>query len=1459
MAAATGSAAAASTATAAVLISSSLLLLASSTSSSAAAVQFGTPRLVGSSDLHRPNGTHFWYPSIAIATGLAGSVAQHVTLSNDGGWGPGGPEGPCNFTFCEQVMITRDGGRSYSVVEKVRFGTSGNFNGYGDLGTHVPSPSAPPGVFRTLVACNDCRPPSTPTPAVGFAHPVFLQTWTDAAGQLQLTGNQSVRITGVPSAFLQPHFGLGSPSQSVVVLHDGTLLAAFFGGAADAPRSCPAGPGPRGAGRCFALAFFGSLDGGLTWAYRSRIDHTAAMPNRTARGWVQGPCEPSMVTLSNGTVLLMFRLQSGLPLWQSYSADGIQWSEPKETAAFSVWPQLLLMQSGALVLSTGRPSIGLWQSTNDGADWVQQADVIEQHNLHVPAEYHYLNNHSTTSYTGLVEVERGVLLLTYDKQGATQEVFAVRIAVSSPGGDTSTASAVQPLKSDDLGYDDRLLLIFDDDDLGVLRRRFVASMLPSAGSSGARLVVQAATEVAGTLSSIGNWPDVNYTTDGTRGRSWWIVGTHLQRTIVLATAAHQVPALAAKAETALRFWLHQDFTNSNWWWQWIGTPRAVAKSLLLLPAAASADLLPLALPILDRSNYQHPGNPNEATNLVWMAGTRALVGSLTDNATEVSEAYRRIQSTVAINAFDEGLQQDGSYHQHGPQLYSGWGYGAIWTAQMLFFGSMAEGTQWTFSRNASLGVSNMIVDGQRWMTAGPNFDFATCGRLMTYFANSSGPAGINHGHYHYYAAFVSWSQSFPDFQSPTLQPPRLTPLAVLFTLNTSWVKQLPNASLIDEFAAQLQQPAGGVSSAIGHRHFWKSDYSVLRRNSTSSSSSFMVSVRMVSDRTLNTECGNEEGKQGETMADGVTSAFVTGREFEDIFPVWNWRLVPGTIEVQRPNPSPLSCTDVMRDRAELQRSGFVGGVSDGHVGCSVMDYHPRGEVQLRRTWFMLDRIVIIANVGHTNGSGSADFPVTTAWDQRLVNGEATFATRTSACNSSNPQPYFTGPQLLRPDAEHRLQDLAYLHHSSVGYVPWPTPQMIVNCAAPAPRWTVVATAANRTGSWANITQGDSLSIRKPVFTAFIDHGTAATKRTDISTTYAVVPGVAAADMPSVMTELNRHLSIMPGWNSSSVCFTAAAAQHSSGSASTKSKLIGPGIDTTMMASFWAVGAASKQEQNGCWDISLTAVLSSASLEQGDTPCPGATAAQPNMHCDLSYSRGLGSVKVSNYSACSAACCANKKCDCWTWTKDEHGAGPACLIKTSSAPLQPAPGLWGGRNPMRAKNKPISAQGVVVLLSDVLGSDRSSVGVRVHVSDPTAKLASATVQLVGHWEGDCVPMSQRNASVLTVVLPTGADVGRTVSKMCTAVRQALTPMKLDDSVSKYDTSVLTDPSFCTFSNNDGDQCRQLDSQYNRSWCTGRARGQVGSSCVRSWLALAAQQVFEEATGSNSSNSSSTSTT
>ena len=58
---------------------------------------------------------------------------------------------------------------------------------------------------------------------------------------------------------------------------------------------------------------------------------------------------------------------------------------------------------------------------------------------------------------------------------------------------------------------------------------------------------------------------------------------------------------------------------------------------------------------------------------MWMSTARVMYGALTNDSSMVAEASEKIVSTVQVDAFGEGLQEDGSWHQHGPQLYSGWG------------------------------------------------------------------------------------------------------------------------------------------------------------------------------------------------------------------------------------------------------------------------------------------------------------------------------------------------------------------------------------------------------------------------------------------------------------------------------------------------------------------------------------------------------------------------------------------------------------------------------------------------------------------------------------------------------------------------------------------------------------------------------------------------------------------
>ena len=100
------------------------------TVTAAPTASFAAPNLVGYSNSSLAGGSNFWFPSISIPTGIKGHVAQHITLSGDGGTCP--PKPPLS-QYCEQIMLTTDGGRSYKVVKKIGHGTSGNFNGKNSL------------------------------------------------------------------------------------------------------------------------------------------------------------------------------------------------------------------------------------------------------------------------------------------------------------------------------------------------------------------------------------------------------------------------------------------------------------------------------------------------------------------------------------------------------------------------------------------------------------------------------------------------------------------------------------------------------------------------------------------------------------------------------------------------------------------------------------------------------------------------------------------------------------------------------------------------------------------------------------------------------------------------------------------------------------------------------------------------------------------------------------------------------------------------------------------------------------------------------------------------------------------------------------------------------------------------------------------------------------------------------
>ena len=76
---------------------------------------------------------------------------------------------------------------------------------------------------------------------------------------------------------------------------------------------------------------------------------------------------------------------------------------------------MLRTRSGVIALSTGRPGVHLWVSTDGRGEKWQNIDILKHHNRWAPSPAHRIEPHQTTAYTELVEVAPNVLLLVYDR------------------------------------------------------------------------------------------------------------------------------------------------------------------------------------------------------------------------------------------------------------------------------------------------------------------------------------------------------------------------------------------------------------------------------------------------------------------------------------------------------------------------------------------------------------------------------------------------------------------------------------------------------------------------------------------------------------------------------------------------------------------------------------------------------------------------------------------------------------------------------------------------------------------------------------------------------------------------------------------------------------------------------------------------------------------------------------
>lgn len=538
-----------------------------------------------------------------------------------------------------------------------------------------------------------------------------------------------------------------------------------------------------------------------------------------------------------------------------------------------------------------------------------------------------------------------------------------------------------------------------------------------------------------TITQEGSWPDINYVDVS---RTGFQHSRHLENMFQLSRAYKkkdspwfQHPEVKSATMSALDFWLEHDFICDNWWWNEMGTPGRMINTLLVLDTDLNENQIREGLRIAGRANLEASGaRPGgDLIQIAEMLGKQALFRR---DETVLEKVVTVMAEEIKITT-GRGLKPDMSFHHRVDNVICTLSYGLGYANSFAYWAVKISGTKYKFPEEATDllidyfldGICKSMVHGKFPDTGAKNRDLSRKGTL-----NAAGPELAEN--------------------LLKISDHRRAELAEIIRIRTGEVRH-------------------NLSS---NRFYWHSEYSAHQRPD------YFASVRLHSSRNHTMEQPhNEEGLKMHHVGDGSNFVSLSGREYLDIFPVWDWQKIPGTTVVQKPvHPH-------WKEIAKKGLTDFVGGVSDGRYGAVAMDFKSAHDpLVARKAWLFFDNEYVCLGAGITAESA---LPVVTTVNQCLLNGEVVVKSRKDA--------------IALEKGKHEIENVNWVVHDHVGYVfPEPGKISVTNVMA--------------TGNWRDINHQASYSgedVSKDVFTLWIDHGV---KPQNGRYEYIVVPSVEAADI-----------------------------------------------------------------------------------------------------------------------------------------------------------------------------------------------------------------------------------------------------------------------------------------------------------------------------------------------------------
>lgn len=538
---------------------------------------------------------------------------------------------------------------------------------------------------------------------------------------------------------------------------------------------------------------------------------------------------------------------------------------------------------------------------------------------------------------------------------------------------------------------------------------------------------------AQTLRPDGTWPDIDY---ANRDGGSWEPFEHLDRMRNLAVLfrSDSSAELSGLVRKALSAWVERDPQCDNWWYNHNGTPQEVGAVLLLMRDDFSPQEVPGALEIVRRARVEVKRS-NEC-----LIGLMAAM--LAEDEAGAEAALSILWSDIRLGAEDK-IQADASYHFHGPQLYFG-GYGRGFAQRTALLITTVAGTRFAAPEERLEIFTRFVLDGSQWMLRGGAFEVTARGR-------------------------------------ETSRPEQDMRPVFAKICRDMLAAGAPRAAEWSSFLSRLEAETPGTSLE-GTRHFWKSDLLIHQ------SPRYFGSVKMNSVRTCGSESGNGEGLTNYLLLFGCNLLMQRGDEYRNIYPVWDWRRLPGATCSAAEREIPL----IPFGEGAEGTTRFAGGVTDGSVGLAawVLD---RDGVYAHKAVAFLENGVLAMGAGLR---GPEDEMLQTGVNQCWLSGTVWVKDA-------------TGVSVLNGEVRGRIE---WVWHDGVGY-----------CFAP--NQEVVVRAAPQDGDWSRIMEhSDALEyqetlpkdiLTKPVFSLWIEHGLSVQ---DGSYQYAIYPGVSVEEMDRLLLD-----------------------------------------------------------------------------------------------------------------------------------------------------------------------------------------------------------------------------------------------------------------------------------------------------------------------------------------------------